>query len=59
MKIALCLFGHIGGMKSKGGSLHGDVDVSRAYSSYKKMILMIMMLMYLFIAGALIVRKNL
>ncbi len=40
MKIALCLFGHIGGMKSKGGSLHGDVDVSRAYSSYKKMILM-------------------
>ena len=39
MKIALCLFGHIGGMKSKGGSLHGDVDITRAYNSYNKMIL--------------------
>ncbi len=39
MKIALCLFGHIGGKKEKNGRLVGDVDISRVFESYKKMIL--------------------
>ena len=39
MKIALCLFGHVGGKKEKNGTLAGHVDLSRVYESYKKMIL--------------------
>lgn len=39
MKIALCLFGHIGGKKEKNGTLVGEVDLSRVFESYKKMIL--------------------
>ena len=39
MKIALCLFGHVGGKKIKDGTVSGDIDISRTYNSYKKMIM--------------------
>ena len=39
MKIAFCLFGHIGGKKEKNGGVAGDVDLSRVSESYKNTIL--------------------
>ena len=39
MKIALCLFGHIGGMKSINGSIVGEGNISRVYNSYKNMVI--------------------
>ena len=39
MKIALCLFGHVGGKKGNDGLIDGDVDLSRTYKSYNKMII--------------------
>ncbi len=39
MKIALCLFGHIGGKKSTNGSLEGDGNLLRVFNSYKGKII--------------------
>ncbi len=39
MKIALCLFGHAGGIKDKNGAMKGAVNIRESFDCYKKTII--------------------